>query len=258
LALVLAVDAAQAQAPADARYSQYPQYFPTQPHAQPYGQPMTQPSTQPPQQPYTPYRPSDRHSRPDYSTRTTPPAQLAQTSWISPPRPIPKQVGIHDIVVVRVDELASMQSEGDVDRRKNALFDGVIKDWVYTQGLKAIRPLPQSDGDARARGQLQELYRAEAEMETRESLTLNIACRIADIRPNGNLVLEGHKQVRVNQEVWEVSLSGICRRQDIGPDGLVLSRHILDLKLDKRERGHVRDSYKRGWVLWWWDQLRLF
>jgi flagellar L-ring protein precursor FlgH len=187
-----------------------------------------------------------------------PTLSLPQASWTYRPPPQPTPLQLHDIVIVRVDELARMTSEGEMERRKNALFDAALKDWVYFDGLKAIRPSQQNDGDPRIRGEMQELFRAEGEMETRNSLALNIACQIADIRPNGNLVLEGHKQIRINNEVWEVSLSGICSQDDIGPDGLVLSRNIVDLKLDKRERGHVRDTYRRGWLLYWWDQFRVF
>lgn len=185
---------------------------------------------------------------------------VQQGSWTYISTPPPKQVAINDIVVVRVNELASMQAEGDMDRRKNAIYDANLKDWVWLDRLKAVRPLPDenSDGEPRLRGQLQQLYRAEAEMETRESLTLNIACHIADIRPNGTLVLEGHKQVKVNEEVWEVSLSGVCRREDIGPDGVVLSNNVDELLLEKHERGHVKDSYRRGWFLKWLDEFHWF
>lgn len=186
------------------------------------------------------------------------PPTLEQGSWTYVAVPPPKPVQINDIVVVRVSELASMQSIGEMDRRKNALYDALLKDWVFLEGLKAVRPLQQSDGDARLRGQLQQLYRAEGEMNSRESLNLNIACHIADIRPNGNLVLEGHKQVRVNEEVWEVSLSGVCRREDIGPDGMILSSNVDELMIQKRERGHVNDSYQRGWLLRWMDQFHFF
>jgi flagellar L-ring protein precursor FlgH len=50
----------------------------------------------------------------------------------------------------------------------------------------------------------------------------------------------------------------VCRREDVGPDGLVLSKNVLGLKLDKRERGHVRDGYKRGWFLRWFDEFHPF
>ena len=192
------------------------------------------------------------------ATQDNPPLSLPQGSWTYIPPPPPKKLEIHDVVVVRVDEMARVQAAGDIDRRKDGNYDAFLKNWVFLEGLKAIVPSAMNDGQPRVRGQLQQLYRVETDLQTRESLALNIACSIVDILPNGNLVLEGHKQICVNEEVWQVSLSGICRREDIAPDGTVLSRYLVDLKLDKRERGHVRDSYKRGWFLRWFDQFHPF
>ena len=183
---------------------------------------------------------------------------LANGSWtFTPPLP-PQELRIHDIISIRVDELARMQSDGEMERRKNSLFDAVLKDWVFLDGFRSVRPAPQSKGDPRIQGQLNQLYRAESEMQTRESLAFNIAAEIVDIRRNGLLVMEAHKRVRVNHEVWEYSLSGICRKEDIGRDNVVLSRNILHLDIDKQERGHVRDGYRRGWFQRWFDHLQPF
>jgi flagellar L-ring protein precursor FlgH len=134
----------------------------------------------------------------------------------------------------------------------------VLKDWVHLIGLKALKPAVLADGDQTVNGQLQQIYRAQADVQARESLVLNIACTVADIRPNGDLVLEGHKQIRINENSWDVSLIGICRHQDVGPDNVVLSRNIVDMKLDKRERGQSRDGYKRGWVTRLLDEFAPF
>ena len=186
------------------------------------------------------------------------PLSLQGGSWTFLPSQPPRVIRINDRVTVRVDELARTQAEGDVERRKTGNYDMRLQDWVHLIGLKAMKPDAQNDGDQRIRGQLQQILRANSEVESRESLTLNIACTIADIRPNGDLVLEGHKQIRVNDNIWEVSLSGICRNEDLGPDNVVLSRNIVDLMLDKRERGDVRDGYKRGWLLRWMDEWQPF
>lgn len=187
-----------------------------------------------------------------------PPTQVQRGSWTYIPTPPPKKISKHDIVVVRVDEVARTFSEGDLERRKNAQYSAVLQDWIELVGLKAIKPSPQRNGDQTIAGTLQQLYRAEADMESRESLAMNVACEVADIRPNGTLVLEAHKQIRINNESWEVALTGVCRREDIGPDNVVLSRNIVGLKIDKRERGHVRDGYKRGWFLRWFDEFHPF
>lgn len=185
-------------------------------------------------------------------------SHLQTSSWTYTPPVTPHQIDLHDTIVVRVDELARMQSEGEMDRRLTASYDAVLNDWIRLIGLKAIKPSRQSDGDPRIRGQLRQLYRADGELETRESLAFNIACSIVDIRPNGTLVVEGHRQIIVNNQSWELSLSGVVRRQDIGPDNVVLSRNIAELMIDKRERGHVRDSYKRGWLVRWIDEFGPF
>jgi hypothetical protein len=39
---------------------------------------------------------------------------------------------------------------------------------------------------------------------------------------------------------------------------VLLSQNISELSVYKRERGQVRDSYRRGWLLSFWDSVRLF
>ncbi len=194
----------------------------------------------------------------DLPRTVRPPLLLSDGSWIRPIPVLPREIKLHDVVSIRVDELARMQSDGEVNRRKNALYDALLLDWLTLNGLRRAKPDDQRDGDQRIRGQLNQLYRAENEMETNERLTFNIAARVADIRPNGNIVLEAHKEIRVNNEVWRASLTGICRQEDIGPDNVILSRNIIDLRIDKQELGHVRDSYKRGWITRFIDRFNPF
>lgn len=173
---------------------------------------------------------------------------LEQQNWIFAPQPPPRQVKVNDIVTIRVDELSRMSAEGELDRRKNALYDLTLQDWLILDGFRFIKPSPQSNGDPRIQGSLNQRYRAEGEKETQESLIFNIAAKVADVRPNGNLVLEAHKQIRISGEVWEYSLSGICSPDHVGPENLVLSRNIVDLRIEKRERGAVAESIRRGWL----------
>lgn len=186
-----------------------------------------------------------------------PPGFDGPGSWIRTPVLPPKELRIHDIVSIRVEELARMQSESRVQRRKNALYNAVLLDWLKLDGL-SINKAPQAQGDPRVQGQLDQTYRTQGDTLTRESLTFNIAGEIVDIRPNGTLVLEAHRENRINEEVWDYSLTGICRKEDIGPNNVVLSRDIAQMQLYKRERGSTRDSYKRGWLVRWMDELAPF
>lgn len=184
--------------------------------------------------------------------------RLSDASMIYHQLPPPRQIVKHDLVTVRVDKKAVMTSEGEVQRRKTGLYDAVLADWVALKGLLELKAAPQADGDPRVQGQLNQLYRAEGELETREALAFDITAEVVDIRPNGLLVMEAHDSFRVNNEVWEYSLSGVCRPEDIDPGNVILSKHIAHLQVWKRERGHVRDSYRRGWFARWFDTFNPF
>lgn len=177
------------------------------------------------------------------------PLTLEEWSFLyNPPPPPPKEIRKFDLISIRVNELERIQSEGEVQRRKNASLDVRLLDWLRLDDIDTVKPAPQVDGDPRIRGQLDQIYRAEGEMETSKRLDFNIAATVVDVRSNKTLVVEAHRQIIVDNEVWEYSLSGVCRAEDIGPDNVLLSRNISDLKIQKRERGHVRDSYRRGMI----------
>jgi flagellar L-ring protein precursor FlgH len=89
-------------------------------------------------------------------------------------------------------------------------------------------------------------------------MKFDITATVVDIRPNGTLVLEAHRKLVNSDEQWEYSLSGICRKEDILDGNVVLSKSIAELQVLKRELGSVRDGYRRGWLLRWWDEFRAF
>jgi len=188
-------------------------------------------------------------------SETTGPVRLPQGSWTYVPPPPVQEVRKNDLVYVRVNIGSEVLSEGDSEVRKSGLYDAVLRDWIILDGLRWVKPSPQSDGDPRIQGNVTQRRRAESYVETRDSLEFDIQARIVDIRPNGNLVLEARKHINNNEEHWEFSLTGECRPQDIGAGNTILSRNIADLRIDKRERGQVRDGYKRGWFQKWFDQV---
>jgi flagellar L-ring protein precursor FlgH len=197
--------------------------------------------------------------QPGQSEALPPPAATpAPTSWYEVPLPPPKEVKVHDIVTIRVDTGARVSTSAQLQNRRTAQYDARLNDWVILEGLRAVKPAPQSDGDQRIQGNLNQLDRATGQLDTTESLKFDIAATVAAVLPNGNIVLEAHRSIRTNDEQWMHSLSGVCRREDIGPGNVVLSRDIANLQVEKRELGQIRDSYKRGWLSRWFDQFDPF
>jgi flagellar L-ring protein precursor FlgH len=202
-----------------------------------------------------------RSTQPAANDGALPPSNgqpLQPASWYQVPLPPPKEVKVNDIITIRVDIGGRFSSDAQLQRRRTAQYDAVLDDWIVLEGLKAIKPAPQSDGDQRVQGNLNQLNRVTGQLDTTESLKFEIAATVAAILPNGNVVLEAHRTVRNNNEQWLHSLSGVCRREDIGPGNVVLSKDIANLHIEKRELGQIRDSYKRGWLSKWWDQFGPF
>jgi flagellar L-ring protein FlgH len=202
----------------------------------------------------------------DASLLTSPPAMqegqltLENSSFMYrklPPESEYRELQINDIITVLVDYRSSMISEGDAEARRNLSLNGVLSDWLAFDG-KDIFPAPQERGNPRVNGSLQSQYRTEGEMELRDSLTFRIAAAVVDIRPNGNLVIEARREIRINEEVWMQSLTGVVRRQSIGPDRTVRSDEVHEMRIEKREKGFVNDAYTRGWFSRWYDKWKPF
>ncbi len=174
-----------------------------------------------------------------------------------PPEARPRELQEHDIITVIVDVRTRFLSEGDAESRKTASLTAVLADWLKLDG-GALKPAPQSNGDPTISGSLNSQYKAEADVTLRDSLSFRMAAQIVEIRPNGNLVIEGNQKIRNNEEEWRISFRGIVRREAIQADRTVSSESIFDFSVFKDESGQVRDGYARGWLAKWYDRFKPF
>jgi flagellar L-ring protein precursor FlgH len=182
---------------------------------------------------------------------------LVEYSWTYQKPVEPHPIRLHDIVTVQVDEKSSVNSEGQMDRKKKAYGDLKLPNWVLLKGLSVV-PDPQTAGSPHVRGEVDNKMQSQAVFEAKDWMKLQIACNVVDIRPNGNLVLEGRRTIKNNEDTWEYSLSGEIRAEDVLPNNTVLSQNVSNMRLLKREEGHVRDGYRRGWFLQWLDKYQPF
>jgi flagellar L-ring protein FlgH len=191
------------------------------------------------------------------SPQQRPPLTLNDCSWTLQAPEEPHTVKLHDLITIMVDEKSVMISDGQMDRKKKAYGDLILKDWIKLRGLSVL-PAPMKNGDPHIRGELDNKMQSQGNLETRDSLKFKIACNVVDIRPNGNVVIEGKRTIMNNEDVWDYSLTGEIRPDAIMPNNTVLSENVADMKIVKREQGHVRDSYRRGWMLQWLDKVQPF
>lgn len=89
-------------------------------------------------------------------------------------------------------------------------------------------------------------YEGGGETRATASLSGHLTCRVVDVLENGNLIIEGIKQVRSNREIQSLMLRGTVRPRDIRMDNTVDSRLIADAHIEYTGKGVLSDKQGPG------------
>ncbi|MEZ6185761.1 MAG: flagellar basal body L-ring protein FlgH [Planctomycetota bacterium] len=89
-------------------------------------------------------------------------------------------------------------------------------------------------------------FDAQSKYDKRGSLQARVTCMIVDVYPNGNLVIEGGREVRIDDELKILRVSGIVRPLDILPGNTVLSENLAEARVSYEGSGPLTRNGKRG------------
>jgi flagellar L-ring protein precursor FlgH len=80
-----------------------------------------------------------------------------------------------------------------------------------------------------------------------ETIALRVAATVMQVLPNGNLVVAGRQQVRVNSELRDLQVAGIIRPQDIASDNTVRHDRLAEARIAYGGRGTLSDVQRPRW-----------
>ena len=80
-----------------------------------------------------------------------------------------------------------------------------------------------------------------------ESIVMTVAAVVSNVLPNGNLVLRGNQEVKVNNELRQLQVTGIIRPQDVARDNTILHSQIAEARIGYGGRGQLTDAQKMRW-----------
>jgi flagellar L-ring protein precursor FlgH len=155
----------------------------------------------------------------------------------------PRASQIDDIVTILVADTASAVSSGTTNTsRKSSTKNSVAALAGLTRATGPLVNLANISGATDLQGQ--------GTTSRQTTLTTNLSARVTHVLPNGNLVVEGVKQISVNSEHQTVSVRGVIRPVDLNPDNTISSDRLADLEVQVNGKGVVGDAVRRPFILY--------
>ena len=164
-----------------------------------------------------------------------------------------RQVG--DLLTVAVNITDKANIENDTSRSRSNKEDSGITDFIGSQTItQANKILPgrilTADSTSSSEGK--------GSVDRKEALQTNVAAVVTQVLPNGNLVVEGKQEIRVNFEIRELIVAGIVRPEDIQSDNTIDSTKIAQARIAYGGRGQITDVQQPRYGQQVMDVLRPF
>jgi len=150
---------------------------------------------------------------------------------------------VNDIVTIRVLESTVAESTADSQTNHKSSTAMSINNFFGLENYTGNVPLAKA---INTNSDMQ--FKGDGTTKRSGSVSAFMAARVKEVLPNGDLVIEGIKEVKVNNEQQMLRIFGVVRPRDIGPDNVVVSAAIANMMVQIDGRGILSDSIKPGWL----------
>jgi flagellar L-ring protein FlgH len=153
------------------------------------------------------------------------------------------QVGDILTVKVNINDTAEFQDQTQLTR--STTEDSNISNFIGANTIanpaKAVLPgsLLTADGNTQMQGN--------GTINRQDQLVTNVAAVVTQVLPNGNLVIEGKQEIRLNQEMRELLIAGIARPEDIDSDNTIELPKIAEARVAYGGKGTLTNIQTQPW-----------
>lgn len=157
-------------------------------------------------------------------------------------------------VEVKLDRKQSIQMKPDIEPQSslNATVNAVLGHHLPIQ-KRIAKALPGKEPSAP--GALTEwantnsapVHKATATYDVQDKMNFKMAAVVIEMLPNGNMVVQGREEIRLVNEVREVEIKGIIRREDVNSNNTISSEKIANMRISYGGRGDLSDAQSAPW-----------
>lgn len=159
----------------------------------------------------------------------------ASSRWMADLFTDPKARALNDLVTVHVVENVSGGGRADSNVAKKSGVSAGLDALGYNPGevSTAFGTTFQGGGSTARAGELSAV----------------VTARVAEVLPNGDLIVEGVREIEINGDRQIIVLTGVVRPADIGPTNVVPSTAIGQMRIRYFGRGVIKDHLQPGWLI---------
>ena len=185
----------------------------------------------------------------------------ADTLWKTDAAPVSmfadkKAHRVGDIVTVVIQENNGTARNNNTTTSRTSGIDASISSMIYPATVSGLLTkggqLPTVNMNAK------NTFNGGGSIANQETINAQIAVKVIDVLPNGNLVVEGHRQTAFSGERLDAVLRGTVRPDDITYTNTVFSYNIADASIQYVSHGALTDSQNKGWFTKVWDKVSPF
>ena len=150
---------------------------------------------------------------------------------------------VYDLVTIVVADKASAVSSGVSNTSRKSSANASVT--ALGGAIKATRPLANL-ANTSGNQQLQ----SQGTTSRDSAFTTTLTAQVMYVLPNGNLVVQGQKEININSEHQTVTIRGIVRPDDLTASNQIASDQVAMLEVNVTGKGIVNDAVKRPFILY--------
>ncbi len=158
---------------------------------------------------------------------------------------------VGDIILVLISESSNAKKEADTDIKRTgstAYTVPALPGFGEVIAAPSGRRARRFDPSDTLRTSSSNSTDNETEITRTDNLSATISARVVEVFPNGNLFIEGRREISTHGETLIVMVSGIVRPEDVDSSNSIQSKFIADAKIVYTGEGILAEAQSPGWL----------